>query len=77
MRVEADAGWLLYGVLLLVDFVIPWLSFHFNQHVPIVSFSKYVLTLAILNAVCVKAACSSLRLVKGSPVASEKEIGDV
>ena len=69
-------GWLLYAVLLLVGFAIPWLSFHFDKHVPIVSFSKYVLTLAILNLVCVKAAWSTQRLAKARAAAPEKKIGD-
>ena len=69
-------GWLLYAVLLLIGFVIPWLSFHSDKHVPIVSFSKYVLTLAILNLVCVKAAWSTQRLAKARAAAPEKKIGD-
>jgi len=54
-------GWVLYGVLLLVGFALPGLAFHFDKHVPIVNFSKYVVTVAILNLVCCKEAWKSVR----------------
>jgi hypothetical protein len=47
-------GWMLYTVILVVGFVFPWLAFHFEKHVPVVGFSKYVVTLAILTVVCIQ-----------------------
>jgi len=35
-------GRMLYTVILAVGFVLSWLAFHFDKHVPLISFSKYV-----------------------------------
>ena len=50
------SGWALYCAILAVGFALPWLAFHFDKHVPLVSFVKYVGVLAILNIVCIKKA---------------------
>jgi hypothetical protein len=47
-------GWTFYAAILLVGAGIPWLSFHFDKHVPLVSFSKYVVILVVLDGVCLK-----------------------
>lgn len=60
-----SGGWVLYAGLLVVGCVLPCLAFHFDKHVPLVSFSKYVVTLAILNIVCVKEAWSAQRVSRG------------
>jgi hypothetical protein len=50
-------GWALYGVILAAGFALPWLAFHFDAHVQLVSFLQYVGILAVLNAVCIVKAC--------------------
>ena len=47
-------GWSFYVTILLIGAGIPWLAFHFDKHVPLVSFSKYVAILAVLNGACLK-----------------------
>ena len=45
-------GWSFYAAILLMGAGIPWLAFHFDKHVPLVSFSKYVVILTVLNGAC-------------------------
>jgi hypothetical protein len=70
------SGRVLYTVILAVGFVLPWLAFHFDKHVPLVSFSKYAVTLALLNVVCVKEAWSVQRLSGTRAALPEKKIGE-
>jgi hypothetical protein len=67
-------GWVLYIVILGVGCVLPWLAFHFDKHVSLVSFSKYAVTLAILNCVCVKEAWSVRRFSRTHAALPEKTI---
>ena len=46
------SGWSFYVTILLIGSGIPWLAFHFDKHVPLVSFSKYVVILTVLDGVC-------------------------
>jgi len=70
-------GWVLYAALLAVGYVLPQLAFHFNEHVPLVSFSKYVVTLAVLNVVCIESAQSTLRRWRAGAVRSDEGTGAV
>ncbi len=58
---DKRGGWVFYVVMLLAGCVLPWLAYYFDKHVPLVSFMKYVGTLAILNVVCVIEAWSTAR----------------
>lgn len=69
-------GRLLYIVILAVASVIPWLAYHFDKHVPLVSFSKYFVTLAILNCVCVKEAWDVLRLSRTRALSLSSKTGE-
>jgi peptidoglycan/LPS O-acetylase OafA/YrhL len=67
-------GRALYIVILAVGCVLPWLAFHFDKHVSLVSFSKYAVMLAILNCVCVKEAWDLLRISRMRATLPEKRI---
>ncbi len=47
-------GWSFYSAILLLWTGIPWLAFHFDKHVSLVSASKYGVILAILNGACLR-----------------------
>ncbi len=67
-------GRVLYIVLLAVGCLLPWLAFHYDKHVPLVSFSKYAISLAILNCVCVKEAWAALHISGMRAALPEKKI---
>jgi hypothetical protein len=69
-------GWVFYAAILAVGFVLPWLAFHFDKHVPLASFSKYTVTLLILNCVCVKEAWSVQRLSRSRAAMPEQTIAE-
>lgn len=46
-------GWAVYGAILTAGFAIPWLAFHLDIHVQLVSFFQYVGILAALNVICI------------------------
>ncbi len=69
------AGWALYGMILTAGFALPWLAFHFDAHVPLVSFLQYVGVLAVLNVVCIMEAWGRRRFVSTRPALDEEEIG--
>ncbi|MGD0345837.1 MAG: glycosyltransferase family 87 protein [Terracidiphilus sp.] len=70
------SGRVLYVVILAFGFVIPWLAFHFDKHVPLVSFSKYVVMLAILNVVCIREAWKLQRFSRTRAAVPEHRIGE-
>jgi hypothetical protein len=70
------SGWALYGMILAAGFALPWLAFHFDMHVPLVSFLQYVGVLAVLNVVCIMEAWRPQRCSMTRAVLAEKEIGD-
>jgi len=65
------AGWALYGMILTAGFALPWLAFHFNMHVTLVSFLQYVGILAILNVVCIMEAWGVRSLMRKRPALHE------
>ncbi|MGA3131721.1 MAG: glycosyltransferase 87 family protein [Terracidiphilus sp.] len=68
-------GWVLYGVILTAGFVLPWLAFRFDKHVPLVSFLQYVGILVVLNVVCIKKAWGLQRRSRTHVAIDEKVIG--
>jgi hypothetical protein len=68
-------AWRLYGAVIAIASVLPWLSVHFDKHVPLISFLSYVGVLALLNLVCTveywKLQCTSPQLA----IPGENQIG--
>jgi hypothetical protein len=68
-------AWFLYGTILATAFVFPWISVHFDKHVPLFSFFSYVGTLAILNLACIT-ECWNLRHRSSRPALSDENVSD-
>ncbi|MGH9564222.1 MAG: hypothetical protein ACRD3S_22445 [Terracidiphilus sp.] len=67
--------WWLYGAILAIGFALPWLSVHFDKHVPLVSFFSYVGTLAILNLISIVECLSPQSGSSMSPQSDDTQVG--
>ncbi len=68
------SGWALYGAILATGFALPWLAFHSDIHVQLVSFFQYVGILAALNVICIMKAWGT-RFFRKSAMLDEGGIG--